>query len=71
VREKTGPDACPLDYLYWDFIARNRHVFDQNRRMTQTCQAYDALPEKTKADIALSAHAFLDAMDAASAASNY
>ncbi|MBK8908518.1 MAG: cryptochrome/photolyase family protein [Rhodospirillales bacterium] len=34
VRKSTGPDACPFNFLYWDFIARNRDALSRNQRMT-------------------------------------
>ena len=30
----TGPDACPITTLYWDFLARNRQQLSGNNRMT-------------------------------------
>jgi deoxyribodipyrimidine photolyase-related protein len=34
VKKQTGPDACPFNALYWDFIDRNRDKLEGNPRMT-------------------------------------
>ncbi len=31
--KKTGPGACPFNYLYWNFIDRNAEQFAPNPRM--------------------------------------
>ena len=33
VRAKTGPDACPFNYLYWAFFIRNEDVLKGNPRL--------------------------------------
>jgi deoxyribodipyrimidine photolyase-related protein len=32
-RRRTGPDACPLTALYWDFLDRNADRLADNRRL--------------------------------------
>jgi Uncharacterized protein related to deoxyribodipyrimidine photolyase len=56
---KTGPEACPFNYLYWDFYARHEQRFARNPRIGM---ALKTLAKKTPADrkaIAESARVFL------------
>ena len=56
---KTGPEACPFNYLYWDFYARHEKRFARNPRVGM---ALKTLAKKTPAErkaIADSARSFL------------
>ena len=33
VKQKNGKEACPFNYLYWDFLDRNRHFLEGNPRL--------------------------------------
>ncbi len=33
VKAKTGEEACPFNYLYWDFMLRHQGQFKDNQRM--------------------------------------
>ena len=33
MKEKTGPKACPFNYVYWGFINRHKDKFEKNPRM--------------------------------------
>ncbi|MDF1598769.1 cryptochrome/photolyase family protein [Mesorhizobium sp. YIM 152430] len=35
VKRKTGPDACPFNPLYWDFLDRNSKKLSGNQRLAQ------------------------------------
>jgi len=57
---KTGPEACPFNYLYWDFYARHEKRFARNPRVGM---ALKTLAKKTPAErkaIADSAREFLE-----------
>ena len=59
VKQRTGPNACPFNALYWDFIARHRSKIGGNPRMAQMVRTYDKFAEGEQARIATSAAAFL------------
>lgn len=40
VKQSTGATACPLNALYWDFIARNEDKLGSNARMQLTFQQW-------------------------------
>ncbi len=48
VKEKNGLNACPFNYLYWDFLIRNRKKLQSNHRLLMI---YSVLDKKDKASI--------------------
>lgn len=50
VRKKNGPDACPFNYLYWDFLDRNRKKLSGNHRIGMMYRTFELMgKEKQKA----------------------
>lgn len=52
VSQKTGEDACPFNYLYWDFLARNRKKLQTNPRISMMYKTYDRFTDEKKKTIA-------------------
>lgn len=59
VSKKKGKDACPFNYLYWDFLVRNRDKLQSNHRLGMIYKSYDRMNEEKKADIKIDAINFL------------
>ncbi len=59
VKQRTGPQSCPFNALYWDFISRNRDKIGHNPRMAQIVSAYDKFTTAEQQRIGESAATFL------------
>jgi len=59
VTKKNGPDACPFNYLYWDFLARNRHKLENNYRIGMMYKTYGRMSNEKKVSIASDSLQFL------------
>ncbi len=59
VKLKAGPDACPMNYLYWDFIARHRKRIKGNPRMAQMVRTWDKFSAARQTEIAEDSARFL------------
>ena len=47
--KKNGEQACPFNYLYWDFLIRNRDKLGGNARMGMMYRSLDRMaPEKVE-----------------------
>ena len=60
VTKKNGPDACPFNYLYWDFLARNREKLQTNHRIGMMYKTYDRMDEDKKQMISDDSQRFFD-----------
>ena len=65
VKQRTGPDACPFNALYWDFLARHRDKLGDNRRLAMPYRTWDKQSEDARSATLTQAAAFLAALDAA------
>ena len=59
VTQKNGPDACPFNYLYWDFLARNREKLHSNHRIGMMLKTYDKMGEEKHTSIRQDSERFL------------
>ena len=60
VKEKTGPDACPFNSLYWHFLDRHRDRFKANPRMGNMYGTWDRMDASKRGEILAEAGAWLD-----------
>ena len=66
VAEKTGPDACPFNPLYWHFMARNRRRLESNHRIGRIYATWDKMGEARQREYLEAAEAFLESLVPAS-----
>ncbi len=63
VGQKTGPNACPFNYLYWAFLIRQKDRLSDNPRMAMPYRVLAGWPPERTAEILAEADAFLDRLD--------
>jgi deoxyribodipyrimidine photolyase-related protein len=64
VKQRTGPDACPFNALYWDFLARNENKLGRNVRLAMPYRNWAKMADKTRVALRRQAAEFLDTLDA-------
>ena len=64
VKQRQGADACPFNYLYWDFVARNRTLLVANVRTSRVVATLDRMSEAKVAAAREDAARFLDGLAA-------
>lgn len=62
VKQKTGPNACPFNYLYWAFLIRNRKWLENNPRMAMPYRTLASWADSKKASYVQEAAKFLDSL---------
>lgn len=58
-KKRTGEGACPLNYLYWHFVASNPKLFEQNGRVSFMLRTYAKKSEQEKEAIQQQATDFI------------
>ncbi len=62
VKRRHGPGACPFNYLYWDFLDRNRDRLKDNPRIGMMYKTLDRFDDEKIETIREDAKRFLDAL---------
>ncbi len=65
VKERIGPDACPFNALYWDFMARNEDKLGGNQRLSMVYRNWNRMDVGTQGALRKQAATFLAGLDAA------
>ena len=67
VKQRTGPDACPFNALYWDFLARNEDKLGRNQRLAMPYRNWRRMDAATQTALRDRAAGFLAGLDASGA----
>jgi deoxyribodipyrimidine photolyase-related protein len=62
-KQKSGPKACPFNYLYWNFLIENEAVLARNPRMALPYRTLARMEDNRRAQIAAQAADFLAQQD--------
>ncbi len=62
VKQKNGPEACPFNYLYWDFLDRHREKLAANARLGHVYRTWDRMDADRKAETRDDAKRFLNSL---------
>ena len=65
VTRKTGAEACPFNYLYWNFLITHAERLRGNPRLAMPYRTLDAMDAGRRAAIVADAARFLDGLDRA------
>ena len=63
VKQKQGEDACPLNYLYWDFLLRHRERLRDNHRLALPMRQLERFEDEKLEQIRADARRFLASLD--------
>jgi deoxyribodipyrimidine photolyase-related protein len=63
VSKKNGPDACPFNYLYWDFFMRNEDKVKGNPRLNNAYGTLNRMGDDKKQAIKEDAKRFFKALE--------
>ena len=63
VTKKNGPDACPFNYLYWDFLERNREKLAGNHRVGMMYRTLDRMSVEKRQAIKADSKKILDDLE--------
>ena len=59
VKQKTGEQACPFNYLYWDFLIRHQDRLSSNARMGMMYRTLSKMTDEKRATILADLQRFL------------
>ncbi|MEM0906189.1 MAG: cryptochrome/photolyase family protein [Pseudomonadota bacterium] len=59
VKQKTGDDACPFNYLYWNFLISNEDKLRGNHRLSMIYKTLDRMDQRQRESIVASSERFL------------
>ena len=62
VKQRTGERACPLNSLYWDFLARHEETLKGNQRLWRMYDGWRRFPEDEQVRIRAQAAGFMAAL---------
>ena len=65
VKQKQGPDACPFNYLYWNFVLENRDRLRTNPRMQPVLRTLDKMSDAKVRAVRADSHRFLESLTGA------
>lgn len=63
ISKKNGQDACPFNYLYWNFLDHNHKKLKTNHRLARTYSTLERMSPDKRDEIRKDAKKFISSLD--------